>query len=239
MTCRLRIRCSRKSYTDPIHAHKHAIQPIQQFAYTTGKNSTDSALIIDAMDLLHSDHFDGFCLVSSDSDFTRLATRLKESGVTVYGFGEAKTTESFVNACDKFVYTEILSPQSEQRAVVQGNELVPPLKTILPQAIEKAAKDSGWSYLAEVGSQLSHTNASFDPRNYGFAKLSDLVRAQPYVEVKDTANETAPGVIYVRLNQTNMTQSIDSENVGNSASVGENGRVRAGSLYRTMIYLNF
>ncbi len=162
--------------------HVHAIQPIQQFGYTTGKNATDSALIIDAMDLLHDGKVDGFCLVSSDSDFTRLATRIREAGLSVYGFGEKKTPKPFVAACDKFVYTEILrkpSPGAIVEAPVQA-----PLKPLLSSAIAAATQEDGWAFLGSVGDLLRKSDPSFDPRNFGFKKLGELVRAQPYLEVK-------------------------------------------------------
>src|SRR6187402_2283546 len=122
------------------HLHKHAIQPIQQFSYTTGKNSTDSSLIIDAMDLLHTGNLDGFCLVSSDSDFIRLATRLRESGLVVYGFGEKKTPEPFISACDKFIYTEILKqePQTEDKDESENTEL----KKLVIAAVEAQSKEN-------------------------------------------------------------------------------------------------
>jgi uncharacterized LabA/DUF88 family protein len=168
------------------HLHKHAIQPIQQFSYTTGKNATDSSLIIDAMDLLHSGRFDGFCLVSSDSDFTRLATRLRESGVAVYGFGEAKTPEPFVSACDRFIYTEILRPKPTSEAVPKGLANAPLAEVIRP-AIEASVRENGWAPLSAVGSILLKMHPSFDPRNYGFSKLGELVRKQPFVEVNEVA----------------------------------------------------
>jgi hypothetical protein len=169
------------------HLHKLAIQPIQQFSYTTGKNATDSSLIIDAMDLLHTGRFDGFCLVSSDSDFTRLATRLRESGVVVYGFGEAKTPEPFVSACDKFIFTEILRQTLTKDVVADSPMVAPPLKEIIRPAIQATAKESGWSALSSVGAMLIKNNPSFDPRNYGFAKLGELVRNQPYLEVSEVS----------------------------------------------------
>jgi uncharacterized LabA/DUF88 family protein len=163
--------------------HVHAIQPIQQFRYTTGKNSTDSALIIEAMDLLHGGKVDGFCLVSSDSDFTRLATRIREAGLSVYGFGEQKTPKPFVAACDKFIYTEILRKPSP------GSLLAPvqaPLKPLLSSAITAAAQEDGWARLAMVGELVLKKDPSFDPRNFGFKKLGELVKAQPYLKVKST-----------------------------------------------------
>jgi len=159
--------------------HKLAIQPIQQFAYTTGKNSTDASLIIDAMDVLHTGSVDGFCVVSSDSDFTRLATRIREAGLVVYGFGERKTPEPFVAACDKFIYTEILrakpEEQKEAEVVVEVAEL-PKLKPMILTALEATARDDGWSTLSALGSQLTRNHPSFDPRNYGVAKLGELMR---------------------------------------------------------------
>ncbi|HQT08599.1 MAG: Maebl [Polynucleobacter sp. 24-46-87] len=162
--------------------HKYAIQPMQQFAYTQGKNSTDSAFIIDAMDLLYAGNVDGFCLVSSDSDFTRLATRMREAGKVVYGFGERKTPDAFIAACDRFVFVEVLRTPNEAAAAVQVPD-VPDLKELLSKAVRETAKETGWSRLATVGAFLGKTHTSFDARNYGFKKLGDLVRAQPYLEV--------------------------------------------------------
>jgi hypothetical protein len=160
----------------------HAIQPIQQFAYTSGKNATDSALIIDAMDLLHGGKVDGFCLVSSDSDFTRLATRIRESGLAVYGFGEKKTPKAFVSACNKFIYTEILrKPAIDSPPVVAAD---PKLKTMLQSAVSAAAQEDGWANLGAVGQLLSKQDSAFDARNYGFKKLSDLIKSQTYLEIK-------------------------------------------------------
>src|SRR4051812_30508252 len=168
---------------------RHAIQPIQQFAYTRGKNSTDSALIIDAMDLLYAGNLEGFVIVSSDSDFTRLATRLRESGMTVYGIGRRTTPTAFVTACDRFIYLDLLGPEPEQPAQPASDDDEPPvpppdLKRGLSAAISSTSRDDGWSHLGEVGSYLSKANPAFDPRDYGHAKLGELVRAQPYVEVK-------------------------------------------------------
>jgi uncharacterized LabA/DUF88 family protein len=164
--------------------HVHAIQPIQQFRYTTGKNSTDSALIIDAMDLLHGGKVDGFCLVSSDSDFTRLATRVREAGLSVYGFGEQKTPKPFVAACDKFIFTEILRKPAPGTSTEVPSHA--PLKPLLLAAITAAAQDDGWALLAVVGSLVLKADPSFDARNFGFKKLSELVKAQPYLKVKST-----------------------------------------------------
>lgn len=173
--------------------HRHAIQPIQQFAYTKGKNSTDSAFIIDAMDLLYAGRVDGFCIVSSDSDFTRLATRLREAGKVVYGLGERKTPEAFIAACDKFVFLEVLRKIGAPAASVSVAD-VPDLKGLLIHAINETSRDGGWAPLSAVGSFIGKNNVSFDPRNYGFAKLGELVRRQDYLECKATPD--ASGVAH-------------------------------------------
>lgn len=181
--------------------HLLAIQPIQQFRYTIGKNATDSALIIDAMDLLHGGKVDGFCLVSSDSDFTRLATRVREAGLLVYGFGEKKTPRAFVAACDKFIYTEILrAPVAKPTKIEAPHEQ---LKPLLTAAIMGAAKEDGWAPLSNVGSLVVKSNPSFDPRNYGCEKLSELVSNQTYLKVKKVSpKDGSPNAyIYVRLNK--------------------------------------
>ena len=176
--------------------HKMAVQPIQRFSYTTGKNSTDASLIIDAMDVLHDDTVDGFCLVSSDSDFTRLATRIREEGKVVYGFGERKTPEPFVAACDKFIYTEILRTGPEEPKVgaalsevkVKSQEdlaALPELGPMILTAIDAVARDDGWAPLGPVGSQMNKNNPSFDPRNYGFSQLGKLMRKQEFLELKE------------------------------------------------------
>ena len=158
---------------------KYAIIPQQQFAYTTGKNASDITLVIDAMDLLHSGRFDGFCLVSSDSDFTRLAARIREEGVDVFGFGEQKTPESFRQACRRFIYTENLLAEVQ---VADSGKTAKPLqslahaKRILNKVISEMESEDGWVTLGHVGSQLANLASDFDPRTYGFRKLSDLVR---------------------------------------------------------------
>lgn len=159
-------------------------------------------MIIDAMDLLHSERVDGFCLVSSDSDFTRLATRIRESGLVVYGFGEKKTPKPFVVACDKFVFTEILRGDKSPLLEKTPDEVsVKPVEGILKSAVTAAMRDDGWSMLSTVGGLITKTNPEFDPRNYGFEKLGQLVRAQSYLEVKTVAsNENGgPSHVYVRL----------------------------------------
>jgi uncharacterized LabA/DUF88 family protein len=195
-----------KGWKESLNAH--ALQPVQQFSYTTGKNATDSCLIIDAMDLLHSGRVDGFCLVSSDSDFTRLATRIRESGLVVYGFGEKKTPQPFVAACDKFVYTEILRAGDTPSTLPKAPESVAakPIKGILLSAVTAAMRDDGWALLSTMGSLISKTSPDFDARNYGFEKLGELVRAQPYLETKMVMlNETAgTNQVFVRRRQTAM-----------------------------------
>ena len=160
-----------------------SIQPIQQFRYTVGKNATDSAMIIDAMDLLYVGRFDGFCIVSSDSDFTRLASRIRESGLTVYGFGERKTPEPFRTACDKFIYTEVLAgtteaeteaaPKQRSAKELRGDTH---LMNLLRGAIEAASDDTGWAGLGPIGSIINKQSPDFDSRNYGYAKLSGLIK---------------------------------------------------------------
>lgn len=171
---------------------RHSIQPIQQFRYTVGKNATDSAMIIDAMDLLYADRFDGFCIVSSDSDFTRLASRIRESGLTVYGFGERKTPEPFRTACDKFIYIEVLAQASatEPSAGVKrrtAKELRgdAQLLSLLRNAIEAASDDNGWAGLGAIGSIINKQSPDFDPRNYGYAKLSGLVNGIGLFETEE------------------------------------------------------
>ncbi|MBO0906554.1 NYN domain-containing protein [Jiella sonneratiae] len=170
---------------------RHAIVPQQQFAYTTGKNASDITLVIDAMDLLHSGRFDGFCLVSSDSDFTRLAARIREQGVDVFGFGEQKTPESFRQACRRFIYTENLLPERAERERASGPEAAKPLARqeeatgLMLRVIAQMDTEDGWANLGTFGKQILNLAPDFDPRTYGFRKLSDLVRATPEFEVRD------------------------------------------------------
>jgi len=197
---------------------EHSIQPVQQFAYTTGKNATDGAMIIDAMDLLYTGRFSGFCIVSSDSDFARLAARVREQGVTVYGFGERKTPRPFVTACDKFVYFDVLNAlEGEQMEARENADLgtlatrdAPaskpnPKKTalnaaaidMLIKAIDATAEDDGQANLARVGSHLAKQAPDFDARNFGFPRLSDLVEASGIAEVKRVGEH--PTIVRVRL----------------------------------------
>lgn len=197
--------------------NQHAIKPVQQFAYTTGKNATDGTMIIDAMDLLYTRRFDGFCLVSSDSDFTGLALRIREEGLSVFGFGEEKTPDAFRNACHKFIFTEVLrplpvavpapaaatEPELDKRAATAAPVAVAkkalPLQFVL-QALDQACDENGWANLAAFGSYLTKLQSDFDPRLYGFKKLSDLVKSKPHlfiVEERPVAGSNSP-IIYVR-----------------------------------------
>jgi hypothetical protein len=181
------------------HMNQHAIQPIQQFAYTRGKNSTDSSLIIDAMDLLYAGNVDGFCIVSSDSDFTRLATRLRESGRLVYGLGERKTPEAFRAACDRFIFFEVLKRTDVAAVETAPIEDIPDLETSLRQAFDAVSRDNGWATLSAVGSYMAKNNPSFDTRLYGFRKLSDMVRKQPFIEIKESTDASGGGLLTLRL----------------------------------------
>ena len=158
--------------------HSYAVQPAQQFSYTTGKNSTDSALIIEAMDLLHEGTVGGFCIVSSDSDYTRLAMRIREQGFFVMGIGRSNTPKSFVNACEVFVYTENLSPQEKQEAPVAVVATSDWTQT-LARAIEMGVGDDGWALLSAVGSYVRQLDPAFDSRSYGHKQLSQLVKSKP------------------------------------------------------------
>lgn len=168
----------------------HSIQPMQQFAYTKGKNATDSAMIIDAMDLLYTGNFNGFCIVSSDSDFTKLASRIRESGLTVYGFGEQKTPSAFVSACDKFIFTEVLRSKNDENQPIKkisSAELSRDTRLIslLRNAIEVSSDESGWASLGPVGSNIAKKSPEFDPRNYGYSKLGELVKAIKLFQVEE------------------------------------------------------
>lgn len=166
---------------------EHSITPIQQFAYTKGKNATDSTMIIGAMDLLYAGNVEGFCLVSSDSDFTRLASRLKESGKSVYGFGEKKTPQPFVAACDRFIYTEVFTRvegQAPQRKSAAELDRDQEFLELLGGAVDDASDESGWARLGAVGSILTKKKPDFDSRSYGYSKLSELLEASKGFEVR-------------------------------------------------------
>lgn len=200
---------------------RYAIKPVQQFAYTTGKNATDSTLIIDAMDLLYTRKFDGFCLVTSDSDFTGLAVRIREEGLTVLGFGEQKTPEAFRSACHKFIFTEVLRPSVtvESPSLTSKPEKInsqhKPAETKAPttefpkkfvlDALEQSCDDAGWAHLGTFGSYLTKLQPEFDSRLYGFKKLSDLVKAK--TDIFLTEERALPGqtqkVLYVRAKFSN------------------------------------
>jgi uncharacterized LabA/DUF88 family protein len=185
-----------------------SIQPIQQFAYTSGKNATDAAMVIDAMDLLYTGRFDGFCLVSSDSDFTRLAVRIRESGLIVYGFGERKTPKPFVAACDRFIYIEnLVSPEAPADPALRPT----PRRTAaelkrdsgligqLRNAFDAASDDDGWAQLAAIGQIITKQRPDFDSRNYGYAKLSDLMAATTLFELeRRSPGDGKQAVIYTR-----------------------------------------
>jgi uncharacterized LabA/DUF88 family protein len=204
----------------------YAITPMQQFGYTSGKNATDSAMIIDAMDILYSERADGFCLVSSDSDFTRLATRLREAGKVVYGIGEQKTPNAFIAACDKFIYLEILENPvqdepvlSEKDVEATDTKLVKPTTvskktggfkkvnreviTLFDATIRDLEDENGWAYLGEVGQLLLKKQPSFDPRNYGFTKLTPMIKSigKYEIDVRETAHSSSKH-IYIRIKGT-------------------------------------
>ncbi len=186
---------------------ENAITPIQQYGYTTGKNATDSAMIIDAMDILYSEKVNGFCLVSSDSDFTRLATRLREAGMKVFGIGEKKTPNPFIVACDKFIYIEILKYQSEEsestesKISVKSNidKITPKVIKLISSTIYDLADDDGWAFLGDVGNLLQKKQPNFDSRNYGFQKLTPLIKSIKDFEIEQ--RESTKGrfkLIYVK-----------------------------------------
>lgn len=184
---------------------QHSIQPIQQFAYTTGKNATDGAMIIDAMDLLYSGRFDGFCLVSSDSDFTRLAVRIREQGLKVFGFGERRTPQPFVISCDRFVFLDAEETPTAIAPVVQPKSPVPAPKkagdkkvhALIKAALNSAPTSAGWANLSAVGVQLRKHAPDFDSKQYGFSQLGDLIEATGKFEVsRPSANQ---GVVRVRV----------------------------------------
>ncbi len=183
---------------------EHSIQPIQQFRYTVGKNATDSAMIIDAMDLLFTNRFDAFCLVSSDSDFTRLAARIREAGLMVYGFGEKKTPKPFVSACDKFIYTEVITVKADAQSAIKrrtSEELKgdTQLVNLLRTALDAASDDTGWAQLGTVGSNIAKQSPEFDPRNYGYGKLGELASAIGIFDVDERVQSDGHSrVIYIR-----------------------------------------
>lgn len=192
---------------------ENAITPIQQYSYTTGKNSSDSALIIDAMDILYSGKADGFCIVSSDSDFTRLATRLREAGMKVFGIGQKKTPNAFIVACDKFIYMEIIpvfEAEVEETATVKTKAANPKPKSfvekvnketlkLIAQTINDLADENGWAFLGDVGNLVLKKQPNFDPRNYGFQKLTPLIKSLPQFEIdKRETDKAGIKLVYIR-----------------------------------------
>ena len=197
---------------------ENAITPIQQYGYTVGKNATDSAMIIDAMDILYSEKVDGFCLASSDSDFTRLATRLREAGMKVFGIGEKKTPEPFIVACDKFIYIEILKNQtdeSEAESTISKtssktniDKITPKVIKLISSTISDLADDDGWAFLGDVGNLLQKKQPNFDSRNYGFQKLTPLIKSIHSFEIEQ--RESTKGrfkLIYVKNKAKHITNS--------------------------------
>ncbi len=188
---------------------ENAITPIQQYGYTTGKNATDSAMIIDAMDILYSEKVDGFCLVSSDSDFTKLATRLREAAMVVYGMGEKKTPNPFIVACDKFIYLEILANDDTDEDVKDDKtkkpkkenlyNITPKVIKLLKNSVDDAADDDGWAFLGDVGSLILKKQPNFDSRNFGFQKLTPLFKSLPqfHMEQRDNSSNRFK-LIYVK-----------------------------------------
>jgi uncharacterized LabA/DUF88 family protein len=191
---------------------ENAITPIQQYSYTSGKNSSDSALIIDAMDILYSGKVDGFCIVSSDSDFTRLATRLREAGMKVFGIGQKKTPNPFIVACDKFIYMEIipLVEETERASNVKTNVVKSKVKAavdkvnketikLIKATIDDLADENGWAFLGEVGNLIIKKQPDFDPRNYGFLKLTPLIKSLPQFEIdKRETDKAGIKLVYIR-----------------------------------------
>lgn len=177
---------------------QNAITPIQQYSYTSGKNATDSAMIIDAMDILYTGRVDGFCIVSSDSDFTRLATRLREAGMKVIGIGEKKTPDPFITACDKFIYIEILSaedastpdPRTRRTKKDSLQKLDRRVINLIKSSINDVADESGWAFLGEVGTLILKKQPNFDARNYGFKKLLQLMKSVDDIEVDERQSES-------------------------------------------------
>ena len=195
---------------------ENAITPIQQYSYTSGKNSSDSALIIDAMDILYSGKVDGFCIISSDSDFTRLATRLREAGMKVFGIGQKKTPNPFIVACDKFIYMEIIpvfGAEPEESDAPKTKSSPPKPKALVDKVnketlkliahtINDIADENGWAFLGDVGNLLLKKQPNFDPRNYGFQKLTPLIKSLPQFEIdKRETDKAGIKLVYIRMKE--------------------------------------
>jgi len=198
---------------------ENAITPIQQYGYTQGKNATDSAMIIDAMDVLYSGKVDGFCIVSSDSDFTRLATRLREAGMHVYGIGERKTPSPFIVACDKFIYLEILKSQGIEEVVKEGqvktkttnkvDKITTKELKFITNTINDLADDEGWAFMGDVGNLLQKKQPNFDARNYGFQKLTPLINSMPQFEIEGREDSRGHNkLIYVRAALKKLKRAV-------------------------------
>ena len=198
---------------------EHSIVPIQQFRNTTGKNATDSAMIIDAMDLLHAGRLDGFCLVSSDSAFPRLASRIREQGVPVYGFGESKTPRPFIAACDRFVFTDVLMGRGES-----GSAKAPPMKTLkgdpqlatlLRRVVDASADETGWAQLGDVGSRMAQQESDFDPRVYGFSRLRPLIEEIGIFELEERPGPQGHKHLWLRSRRKQAEGKTTEANVAN------------------------
>lgn len=196
---------------------ENAITPIQQYGYTTGKNATDSAMIIDAMDILYSEKVDGFCLVSSDSDFTKLATRLREAGMLVLGIGEKKTPNPFIVACDKFIYIEILRKQSEGKTDIREpakssvDKITNKEINLIVSSINDLSDEEGWAFLGDVGSLIQKKRPNFDARNYGFEKLTPLIKSIGNIEIEQRENSKSRyKLIYVKNKEKHAGKSKTS-----------------------------
>lgn len=205
---------------------ENAITPIQQYSYSTGKNASDSALIIDAMDILYTGKVDGFCIVSSDSDFTRLATRLREAGMKVIGIGEKKTLNPFITACDKFIYMEILKPEiaehsevgnektskkSKKPALKPLNKIDPAIIKLFTHSITDLADENGWTYLGELGNLMLKKKPDFDPRNYGYSKMLPLIKSINKFEIDEREGKNNIKHIYLRTKTTVANNKKTSE----------------------------
>jgi uncharacterized LabA/DUF88 family protein/Fe-S-cluster formation regulator IscX/YfhJ len=190
---------------------ENAITPIQQYSYTSGKNSSDSALIIDAMDILYSGKVDGFCIISSDSDFTRLATRLREAGMKVFGIGQKKTPNPFIVACDKFIYMEIIPVIEDERTGATRTKKTNPTQKasvdkvnretlkLIAATINDLADENGWAFLGDVGNLILKKQPNFDPRNFGFQKLTPLIKSLPQFEIdKRETDKAGIKLVYIR-----------------------------------------
>jgi len=193
---------------------ENAITPIQQYGYTTGKNATDSAMIIDAMDILYSEKVDGFCLVSSDSDFTKLATRLREAGMLVLGIGEKKTPNPFIVACDKFIYIEILRKQSEGKTDIREpakssvDKITNKEINLIVSSINDLSDEEGWAFLGDVGSLIQKKRPNFDARNYGFEKLTPLIKSIGNIEIEQRENSKSRyKLIFVKNKEKHFSKS--------------------------------